>query len=887
VSHHADDTKLYLRDLASDGPAALECIDQYRAASGAIMSQEKNTGVCMGSHVPVHGVDPATQAAFAMPGAPPVVSLGVPCTTDAQAAAAVVYPRRLASIRSLHFLWRRFPLSMVGRTLNAKQLMGNTICYHASFVPPPAADLKAMGDAIINHVASSSLSEDRTIKAGGGRLQLLPKRAVACLPYCMGGLSVPDLPNQVVSLQAKVLASAFSPGPHAWKALMQHALAEAAPVPAMGPVWALLPSLPVPAGLSAFLAAYVTAMRACRPSLVYSNFDVLPLRALLLLPVASLHALIPGLPALPLQPPEGWPYLLGQLATCPPDLRASPALAALAASMPDRLKEAVAVAEAGDAALRLHDTWWQSAGGTLAAFAASPVGPFRLFSVSAAGLLALPPADAAFDHATAVPACVLDVPKPRHMWTDDERAAHSAARPHERAATRPTHRCLLGAWRDVLVYPDSWSVAGIRLHQYSAADTRADLTAHAATAHVAARAPDYVPGKPLRPRLWPRPGAPLASGLADTEAAWASFHAASARRAAAAAAAAAAPAQTLLLWQRPRPPGYCRPASIRRAAAAAAADAAAARDAARGGAAGTSAAPSPPPPPPAPVPPPTRSPSPPPPLSPRPSPPHSRSPSPPRSRSPSPPRSRSGSPPAAAPPPVGRPSYPWYHLWHLPISNRAKVFGHRLLHGSIPCRAMVAGMRAQPAPFLACPACDRGRAAGAAAAPAETYTHLFLDCPVYRPALQWLSSLWAALPSSTAPPLEASVFITAEPGAPWQPAQARARVWHSLRLLTLHAIWDARVSGEAHRQTAAAVVASVVASVTAEITLQHARCTRREHHARQLPVGILAMRRLQAASDDYSAWAAAGLCQVLDAGSPSGGHLVVLLTSSWPVQAPV
>jgi hypothetical protein len=200
---------------------------------------------------------------------------------------------------------------------------------------------------------------------------------------------------------------------------------------------------------------------------------------------------------------------------------------------------------------------------------------------------------------------------------------------------------------------------------------------------------------------------------------------------------------------------------------------------------------------------------------------------------------------------------------------------------------MVAGMRAQPASFLACTACDRGRAAGAAAAPAETYTHLFLDCPVYRPALQWLSSMWAALPSSSAPPLEASVFITAEPGAPWQPAPARARVWHSLRLLTLHAIWDARVSGEAHRQTAAAVVASVVATVTAEIQLQHARCTRREHHARQLPVGILAMRRLQSAPDDYSAWAASGLCQVIGASSPAGGHLVVLLTTSWPVQAPV
>ena len=512
ASHHADDTKLYLRDLAADGPAALECIDQYRAASGAIMSQEKNTGVCMGSHAPVHGVDPVTQAAFAAPGAPPVISLGIPCTTDVHAAAATVYARRLASIRSLHFLWCRFPLSMVGRTLNAKQLMANTVCYHASFVPPAPADLKAIGDAIVNHVASSSLSEDRTIKAWGGRLQILPKRAVACLPYCMGGLALPDLPSQVASLQAKVLAEALSPGPLAWKALMQHDYAAAAPAPGLGPVWVLMPSIPVPAGLSPTLAAYVTAVRSCRPSLITSNYDTLPMRALLLLPVASIWALIPALPAMPLQMPAGWPYLLGQLAACPPELRASPALATLEAALPARLREAVAVAAGGEAALRLHDTWWWSAAGTLAASASSPSGPFSLFSVSASGLLGLPPAGAVFDHATAVPACVVKVPKPKGLWSGNELAAHSAARVHERAAARPTHNRLLDAWSNVRVYPGSWSIAGLPLHQYSAAATRADLTAHAATAHVADRAPDYVPGKPLRPRLWPRPGAPLASG---------------------------------------------------------------------------------------------------------------------------------------------------------------------------------------------------------------------------------------------------------------------------------------------------------------------------------------------------------------------------------------
>jgi hypothetical protein len=130
--------------------------------------------------------------------------------------------------------------------------------------------------------------------------------------------------------------------------------------------------------MSISLTAYVSAMRSCQPSFLHSNFDMMPMRALLLLPVASVHALYSRLPALPLQPPAGWPYLLGQLAGCTPELRASPSLAALEASMPDRLKAAVAAAAAGEEALSQHDTWWRSADGTLAAYASAPGRPLTL-----------------------------------------------------------------------------------------------------------------------------------------------------------------------------------------------------------------------------------------------------------------------------------------------------------------------------------------------------------------------------------------------------------------------------------------------------------------------------------------------------------------------------
>jgi len=45
----------------------------------------------------------------------------------------------------------------------------------------------------------------------------------------MDGISLPDLPNQVLTLKAKVLAACFSPGRQLWKQLTMHLLAKAAP----------------------------------------------------------------------------------------------------------------------------------------------------------------------------------------------------------------------------------------------------------------------------------------------------------------------------------------------------------------------------------------------------------------------------------------------------------------------------------------------------------------------------------------------------------------------------------------------------------------------------------------------------------------------------------
>ena len=839
VDHHADDTKLFVRDIASDGLVVKELIQEYVDASGAIMHEDKRVGVCMGSHAPIHGSCPVTLASFGQPGDPPVTSLGVPMTTDMTMAASIVFPKRIAAVKALRHLWRPFPLSLAGRALNAKQLMASTICYHATYVPVPAPAMTALNAEIIAYVATSSFPEDATIMGSAGRVQLLPKQGIACLPSSLGGLSVPDVHSQALSLQAKVLANAFSPGFAAWKALMLHALASAAPAPCKGPSWVFTPDIPIPSSISPRVSAFVTALRACSPCINPAAFDSLPLRALLLLPLPALSSVMPGVPAWPLQVPASWPYLLGQLVECPQATRADPALEAYVAALPRRLCEAVEVAGAGEAALRAHDEWWLSQDSSLLAHGLDPGHPRCVYAVHRSGALGDIQPLSSFTAAAALPACVLKVPKPKYLWSADDLAAMSAAPPSQRALLRPMQLCVLGAWSSVSVHPAAWSVAGLPLHHFSSAAARARLTATKAVAALSERMPDYIVDKPLRPHLWPRPSAAASSGLVALEAQWARQHASHS----ASLPAGSTPSATVLLpCQQVRSASFHRPASIRRAAALPVANGLAGGSA-FGGQAALHAPQLVPAPAPLPLPP-----------------------------------EPALQPAAPHPAENDLTRNPWAEMQRLPLSNRVKVFAVRLLHGALPCRAMVAAMRARPRVWVACPSCTAD-SARQRPVPAETYSHIFLECPSYRPAVQWLARLWGAL-STSAPPLNAATIITAAPGS-WQPAQARAPVWHSLRLLTLFAIWEARMSDDPALQAPAAVVASIIRAVETEIRLQFARCCERDQHARHLPLSVLAMRTLQCAKNGFAAWSSVGLCHVL-----AGGQLVVSLSASWPVLAP-
>jgi hypothetical protein len=65
----------------------------------------------------------------------------------------------------------------------------------------------------------------------------------------------------------------------------------------------------------------------------------------------------------------------------------------------------------------------------------------------------------------------------------------------------------------------------------------------------------------------------------------------------------------------------------------------------------------------------------------------------------------------------------------------------------------------------------------------ESLSHLFVHCPVVRPAVAWLRGVWAMLVAGMVPPLDARVLLAGD-HAVWDPGggEAGAGLWTHLRL---------------------------------------------------------------------------------------------------------
>ena len=142
-------------------------------------------------------------------------------------------------------------------------------------------------------------------------------------------------------------------------------IARAAPHPGWGAAWLLLPSVPL-SGISCLpprVQHLLTAFRDSLPSHA-SERVMLPLRACLLEPLFHNPAVTDASGAvfsLPAQVPDGWPFFLGQLASCPAAVRADPRLQAVEARLPERWRRALEAQAGGEESLQRHDVWWLNA----------------------------------------------------------------------------------------------------------------------------------------------------------------------------------------------------------------------------------------------------------------------------------------------------------------------------------------------------------------------------------------------------------------------------------------------------------------------------------------------------------------------------------------------
>ena len=92
--------------------------------------------------------------------------------------------------------WARFDLSYFGRLHVAKQVLANTLGYHATFVAPPEEVLQQVVDCIDSFVVLG-----RNLAPGEAPpLRHVPSAAVESLPWGLGGLRRADIPAQVMAL---------------------------------------------------------------------------------------------------------------------------------------------------------------------------------------------------------------------------------------------------------------------------------------------------------------------------------------------------------------------------------------------------------------------------------------------------------------------------------------------------------------------------------------------------------------------------------------------------------------------------------------------------------------------------------------------------------------
>ncbi|MCA3501138.1 MAG: hypothetical protein IOC98_14125, partial [Rhodobacter sp.] len=851
VSHHADDTNLVVEDLQRDGPVALESVQLFCKASNAQVNASKSRGLLLGSHAqPAAGETAeernaagavvglrhlATGVLLALPGADPPKHLGVPLTTDLQTAARICFDGRLGCIKAAARRWGTLDLSLAGRAFVAKQVMGNSLVYHLSFVPPTPPQLVSLRRALEHYVAWSRLPEDATL-VQRGHAHLLPKALIASLTREEGGVGHVDLPSVSASLLAKVVVQLTQPGRQDWKRGLRAMLACHKPAGTTGWGW-VVGTAPVPPSLPARLRCLVDAYRATRPERLPLDLDQHDVRALAAEPLFYNAVVLDPSTRLPLQPPAaGSPWAtLGELFSAPAAAQLQAEWQACAAAVPSAWQPLLR-GHASGAETPPTPPWRVSPD---LQWLADHSG--RLWQATASGRLVVPTPGAAAPAGPSpawLPACVLACRKKRALWSLDEIMAYDSAAPRDKPSLWPVEPHLLGPWASLQCYPPLHGHGGLSLVHYEVSEVRRRLTSLTAAATCSV---------PVTPAVWRPAAAAAGSGAGPSTAAPATSWLEVAERGWAASVTATHTAQRSAY--QPLPPLWLQTSTQGALDRQQRYEARCQARQPRAGPASPGAAPQ-----------------------------SSGSTLSLGSVSPGPgghgvrPAAEvgaaelPGSPPPARPPAVGCPAAAramWRRLWDCPASNREKSFAWRLAHGRLACGQYLAA-KLGPGRGASCsrhlcqmPSC----AAVRSGRPQASISHILLQCPAFEEARAWLAELWVQVAGGSPPPTGSLPLMLGDADDGWADHPCRQpgglhKLWSALRLVFLHCLWSCYTTQEWRGSPSATVAGAVVAALRRRIRSHFAMAAMPPALLNALPRHLFTAQLRPAALDDFeSVWA--------------------------------
>ena len=145
ASHqHADDTSIHTATVQGAKTALDLAVHPFCQASGSRLSISKSEGLTLGGHPPLEGDDPVTGVKFVGPGGA-IKHLGVLLSKGGRAPhVKALWQQRIKSVAAHVAHWRTVDLTLLGRVYVARQVMTNSITYHAQFVEPPKPQLTAL-----------------------------------------------------------------------------------------------------------------------------------------------------------------------------------------------------------------------------------------------------------------------------------------------------------------------------------------------------------------------------------------------------------------------------------------------------------------------------------------------------------------------------------------------------------------------------------------------------------------------------------------------------------------------------------------------------------------------------------------------------------------------